>query len=119
MLTLKGKFEGGEIRLLSPPPVSDECDVLVTFVDTRHSSLSRSATHRASSGDQPDGLTRREYDVLKLMPTGRNNREIARELGISEGTTRNYVSSIYRKLEVSNRAEAVAKAVRRDLIALE
>lgn len=117
MLTLRGKFANGEIELLDPAPGQDECFVLVTFVNDRQPEA-RPASALPINGDF-EVLTPRERDVLRLMPTGRNNREIAQKLGISEGTTRNYISRIYRKLDANNRAEAVAKAVRRDLILLD
>ena len=57
-------------------------------------------------------LTRQEMEVLSLVAEGKTNREIADVLHLSEGTVRNYVSNILSKLDVSNRAEAAAYAVR-------
>ena len=48
----------------------------------------------------------REMEVLVLLTVGKTNREIARAMGISEGTVKYYLSAIYRKLDVSNRTEA-------------
>jgi DNA-binding NarL/FixJ family response regulator len=56
-------------------------------------------------------LTPQEMQVLSLIAEGRTNREIAEKLFLSEGTVRNYVSSVLSKLGVSNRAEAAAYAV--------
>jgi two-component system, NarL family, response regulator DevR len=56
-------------------------------------------------------LSPQEVHVLRLIVEGRTNREIALEMGLGEGTVRNYVSSILTKLSVSNRAEAAAFAV--------
>ena len=61
-------------------------------------------------------LTSQERQVLLLIATGRTNREIAAELFLSEGTVRNYVSSILSKLAVSNRAEAAAYAIKHHLV---
>ena len=55
-------------------------------------------------------LTDRERGVLDLLAGGRDNHAIGRELGISEKTVRNHVSSIFDKLEVGTRAEAIVKA---------
>lgn len=55
-------------------------------------------------------LTTSERNVLELMATGADNRTIAAELFISHKTVRNYVSSIFRKLQVANRAEAIIAA---------
>jgi two-component system, NarL family, response regulator DevR len=60
-------------------------------------------------------LTPQEMQTLALVSEGRTNREIAQALFLSEGTVRNYVSSILSKLEVSNRAEAAAYAVKHRL----
>ncbi len=60
-------------------------------------------------------LTDQELRVLGLVSEGRTNKEIARALFLGEGTVRNYVSSILSKLDLTNRAEAAAYAVRHNL----
>lgn len=50
-------------------------------------------------------LTEREYAVAKLVAEGMDNRDIAASLFLSEGTVRNYISSILGKLELSNRTQ--------------
>ena len=57
-----------------------------------------------------DPLTRREFEILQLMPTGYKNREMAEQLFVAEGTSRQYNSIIYSKLDVRNRTEAIARA---------
>jgi ATP/maltotriose-dependent transcriptional regulator MalT len=52
-------------------------------------------------------LTKREYEVLKLLAMKMTNREIGEQLKISEHTVKGHVSSILTKLKVSNRKEAV------------
>lgn len=66
-----------------------------------------------SSGDSPVRkiLTRREFDILRLVALGEDNHEIAKKLCISEGTVRNHVCSIYDKLNLRDRAQAVKYAV--------
>jgi DNA-binding NarL/FixJ family response regulator len=56
------------------------------------------------------GLTTREREVLELVAAGYGNHEIARRLVLSEKTVRNHVAAILLKLEVADRATAVAKA---------
>ena len=60
-------------------------------------------------------LTTKERRVLALVAEGQTNRDIASELFLSEGTVRNYVSSIFSKLGLANRAEAAAYAIRHNL----
>jgi LuxR family maltose regulon positive regulatory protein len=55
-------------------------------------------------------LSDRERDVLRLLPTLLPNTEIAGELFVSVNTVKTHVKSIYRKLDVSSRREAVARA---------
>jgi len=62
-----------------------------------------------------DKLTDREVDVLRLLARGLNNAEIAKQLFLSEGTVRNYVSSIFSKLEVSDRTQAAVIAIQHGL----
>lgn len=63
------------------------------------------------------GVSDREYAVLKLLATGRSNKEIARELGISPNTVKTHVANLYAKLSVSKRTEAVYAARQLGLIA--
>jgi two-component system response regulator DevR len=60
-------------------------------------------------------LTDQELRVLSQVAEGKTNREIAKALFLGEGTVRNYVSSILRKLNLTNRAEAAAYAVEHNL----
>ena len=63
---------------------------------------------------QPDrfsSLTPRELEVLRHLAEGRSNKEIARELGITDGTVKLHVRSILGKLEVRSRVEAAVRAV--------
>lgn len=66
----------------------------------------------------PDSLTRRETEVLKLVALGVSNRNIAAQLSISDNTVKAHVSNIFGKLQVNNRAEATAEAVRKGIIEL-
>lgn len=54
-------------------------------------------------------LTKREEEVLALIAEGKSTTAIARQLSLTNGTVRNYISVIFDKLEVSNRVEAVTK----------
>jgi LuxR family transcriptional regulator, maltose regulon positive regulatory protein len=67
-----------------------------------------SPTRRRTEAAAP--LTERELVVLRLLPTRLSTREISRELSVSVHTVRSQVQAIYRKLQASTRAEAVAHA---------
>ncbi|MBC2867457.1 response regulator transcription factor [Streptomyces mexicanus] len=56
------------------------------------------------------GLAPRETEVLRLLASGRRNRQIATQLGISENTVKFHTSQIYHKLGVTSRAAAAALA---------
>ncbi len=63
-----------------------------------------------ASLDQPDPLTERETEILRLMAGGYSNKEIANSLNVAEGTVKNHVSNILSKLGVRDRTRAVLKA---------
>ena len=63
-------------------------------------------------------LTDRELEVLRLVATGMNNREIAKQLVISENTVKNHVRNILEKLQLHSRMEAVMYAVKEKLLDL-
>jgi two-component system, NarL family, response regulator DevR len=71
----------------------------------------RDAQHIAAFAD----LTPQELAVLALVAEGLTNRQIAVKLYLGEGTVRNYVSSVLSKIDVSNRAEAAAFAVKHNI----
>ena len=64
-------------------------------------------------------LTRRETEVLQMFANGRSTVEVARGLTISQKTVKNHLTSIYQKLNVRDRTEAVLLAVRMGIIRLE
>jgi len=79
--------------------------------------VTQALVQAASQGPTPGhDLTSREREVLALMVEGLSNPEIAGRLSVSRSTARAHVSNILAKLGVSNRAEAVALALRRKLV---
>jgi DNA-binding NarL/FixJ family response regulator len=72
----------------------------------------------ASVEELSEPLTAREREVLDLLGRGLSNKLIARELHISEHTVKFHISSLYAKLEVNNRTEAVSQGARHGLISL-
>lgn len=67
----------------------------------------------------PRRLSVRELEVLRLVSRGLNNRDVARELAISENTVKNHVRSILEKLKLRSRTEAAMYAVRENLVPVE
>lgn len=59
--------------------------------------------------EEENPLTERESQVLELIATGKNTKEIANELYLTTGTVRNYISVILDKLDVGNRIEAISR----------
>ena len=67
------------------------------------SHLARTVPNEISLKD----FTQREMDIVRLMTQGKNNREIADSLFLTVGTVKNYISQIYLKIDVNDRANAV------------
>ena len=88
---------------------------IVDRIEQAEAVMSRPAPSRAQ---EPliEGLTIREHDVLALVADGLPNREIARGLGISEHTVKFHLASIFGKLGVSTRTEAVQRGLRLGVI---
>ena len=61
-------------------------------------------------------LAPREIDVLELLAAGHSNRQIAEQLYLSEQTVKNLLTSVYQKLGVANRTEAVLLAIKRGVV---
>ncbi|QQC92666.1 helix-turn-helix domain-containing protein [Streptomyces alfalfae] len=92
--------------------VDEVTRLLRTLVDGRGSNVEfseRSASHSARCDGGMESLTGRERDVFKLLLTGMSNRQMGRRLDMAERTVKNNLHSIYRKLGVSGRAEAISK----------
>jgi DNA-binding CsgD family transcriptional regulator len=124
LLTVRGRFVDGKIVLLDDVPIQGTRDVLITFLDRDdfvvlhqddYVSMAEAASNEAAVKAR-NLLTNREYEVLELLQHGLTNKEIAIELRLSTGTVRNYASSIYNKLDVRNRIEAVTRAVELGLL---
>lgn len=109
--------EGARGYLLKGAPL-DEIERAIRAVARGESFLDSRIASRvialSTSGRQR--LTDREREVLRLVAAGRSNKEIAAALEIAERTAKFHVTSIFNKLGVDNRAQAVAVAAERGLI---
>ncbi|MEK3946159.1 DNA-binding response regulator [Paenibacillus odorifer] len=93
--TLSGQF-------ILPAPVAAK-------LASRMNRLTEDYEHWQRSGLDRISLTEREEELAQLIIRGLNNREIADTLHIAEGTARNYISNLYSKLEVVDRAQAIVR----------
>jgi DNA-binding NarL/FixJ family response regulator len=101
-------------------------EILVRYL-TRSHEIEKSAARRsyiATAVDEATSrqrwaeldLTKRELEVLQLIADGEPNHEIAIQLSVSEETVKSHVRTIFARLQTHSRAQAVAIALRHDLI---
>ena len=76
----------------------------------------RAAASLAERAMRGASLSAREIEVLRLIATGKSNKEVASLLFISEGTVKTHVLSIHEKLGVTDRTEAVVTAIKRGIL---
>jgi DNA-binding NarL/FixJ family response regulator len=82
----------------------------------RISMMSRSRTTGGTAGIHRDGLTPREVEILVGIAKGASSRELAARLFVSESTVKSHLRAIYRKINVRDRSQAVAYALRKGFI---
>ena len=101
---LQRAMRGGVLGYLLKDTPADELASAVRRVARGERVVSSDLAAQAWGVDDP--LTERERDALRLAETGQSSKEIARNLGISPGTVRNYLHEAMQKLGVNNRIEA-------------
>lgn len=89
-------------QFILPAPVAAKLAARMSKMTEGHPVMRRNRLDRIR-------LTEREEGLARLMVQGLNNREIADMLHIAEGTARNYISNLYSKLEVVDRAQAIVR----------
>lgn len=86
-----------------------------TFIEANLIPLLTAALQEEQSIDDV-GLTKREIEVLELIAKGMYNKEIANALHISEKTVKNHVSSIFKKIDVTDRTQAAVYAIKNEYV---
>jgi NarL family two-component system response regulator LiaR len=81
--------------------------------------LKRATIAPARGHKESDLLSERESEVLKLVTSGMNNKEIAKKLFISQRTVKAHLTNIFNKLNVASRSEAIVKGLQWELVTLE
>jgi two-component system nitrate/nitrite response regulator NarP len=102
--------EGMVLKTSDPSLLMESMDAIVAgqrWVDPEIAERTRQARERAAS-DPP--LTRRERELVELVRQGLRNRDIAAELGVTEGTVKVYLHAIFDKFNVDNRTELAMRA---------
>jgi LuxR family maltose regulon positive regulatory protein len=94
----------------SAGPMRDYAVRLLSHFDAEPQPISALREKAAATGNLVEPLSQRELEVLHLVALGKTNQEIARQLFVSPGTVKAHTANIYRKLDVANRTEAVARA---------
>jgi DNA-binding NarL/FixJ family response regulator len=108
---------GAKAYLLKDAPLGELLDT-IRKVHAGQTCIPPALAAKLASRMSGEALTSREVDVLKLLARGRSNKEIGTDLFISETTVKSHMRSIFAKLNVMSRTEAIAAANRRGLIQL-
>lgn len=87
-----------------------------TYIQPSLTPLLKEKMNRPRRSIRDNVLTKRELQVLELLGEGLYNKEIAERLYISEKTVKNHVSSIFKKINVTDRTQAVVYAIRNNII---
>ena len=108
---------GAKGYLLKDAP-RDELLACIRKVHSGEISIPPSLVAKLASGISSETLTGRELEVLSLLARGKSNKEIGVNLYISETTVKSHLRSIFAKLNVLSRTEAITTASRRGLVQL-
>lgn len=109
----------GAMGYLFKSIVEDELVDAIREVHAGRRYLPRGVAARLDENRAGAQLTRREYEILDLLGKGLGNRELGQVLGVTEDTIKTHLKSLFRKLGVSDRAEAAREGLRRGFIAEE
>jgi DNA-binding NarL/FixJ family response regulator len=112
-------MKGGALGYISKRARRAEMFEAILCVHAGRMHLPATLKRRVEERGQREEISRREIEVLDLVRRGLSNRDIGVALGISEHTAKAHVAAIIRKLDVADRAEAVAAAYERGLLRVD
>ena len=115
-LTGHQALAAGAMGYLFKSVVEDELVDAIREVNAGRRYLPKGVAARLHEHKSGSHLTRREEEILDLLGKGLSNRELGQVLGVSEDTIKTHLKSLFRKLDVSDRAEAVREGLRRGFI---
>lgn len=107
---------GASSYVLKSDPVKEVASAVLHSYESPSSFSAKGLKAAISRKENGFGLTARELEILALLPMGKMSSQIAEDLFISQATVKTHLSSIYRKLSVSNRSAAVALSIKQGLI---
>lgn len=116
---IQNALDAGALGYLQKTAGRGELIAALRRVGTGERSLPPEIEIRLAGQKLGPAVTLREREILALVAKGRANKEIAQELGIAEDTVKRHISNILQKLEVNDRAQATAEAIRRGIVRLE
>ncbi len=122
-VSVSGAVRAGAIGYLLKNTEADELGRAIKAAADGQVQLAPEAAARlmreVRAPENPEALTEREIEVLKLLARGQANKQISRELFIGEKTVKAHVSSILAKLGVQSRTQAALHAVRTGLVSVD
>ncbi|NPT42768.1 response regulator [Paraburkholderia sp. 1N] len=115
---IAGAIKAGAKGYLLKDAPREELFDCIRKVHAGETCIPPSLVAKLAAGMSSEALTSRELDVLTLLARGKSNKEIGGNLYISETTVKSHLRSVFTKLNVVSRTEAIAVATRRGLILL-
>jgi len=115
---IQAALDAGALGYLQKSARREDLITAIHSVSDGKTYLPQGIAERLAKHNLSPSITVREREILGLVARGRANKEIAGDLGIAEDTVKRHISHIFRKLEVSDRAQATAEAIRRGIVKL-
>ncbi len=116
---VQAALDSGASGYLQKSAARDELIGALRTIAAGDSYLPEGLADRLSGLQLGPTITLREREILALIAQGKANKEIGAELGIAEDTVKRHISNTFQKLDVNDRAQATAEAIRRGIVKVE